>query len=314
MKKSKFTWFQFFIILLFIAGLAGFWFNWATQAPLLDDSQPKIFVIERREKTDAIAQRLYQEGLIKSPSAFKLLLYKEGLKGKIQAGDFHLSPAMSALEITKELTHGTLDYWITLIEGWRSEEIAFRLQLPPASFKEDEGYLFPDTYLIPKEASAQNVIKILKSNFDKKIEPLLPEIEKSGLSLEETIILASIVEREAKHEEDRPIVAGILVKRWQNDWPIQADATVQYALGSEAEWWPKVKKQDLKIDSPYNTYLYPGLPPAPICNPGLSAIKTVIYPKETDYWYYLSDKEGKMYYATTNEEHNRNVQISIGQP
>ncbi len=306
MRKFKDR-FYYFFILLFIAGMAGFWFHWATQAPNPQDSQPQIFVIKKGEKADFIAKRLHQAGLAKSPHAFKLLLYKEGFVGKIQAGDFRLNPSMSALEIAQELTHGTLDRWVTIIEGWRSEEIASSLQLPAYSFKEDEGFLFPDTYLIPKDASAGEVIKILRKNFDQKIKNLLPDIQKSGLELEEVIILASIVEREARYEEDRPIVAGILIKRWQNGWPLQVDATVQYVLGEEGDWWPKVRKVDLKIDSPYNTYSYSGLPPAPICNPGLSAIKAVVYPKQTDYWYYLSDKEGKMHYAETLDKHNQNI-------
>jgi UPF0755 protein len=129
--------------------------------------------------------------------------------------------------------------------------------------------------------------------------------------------LASLVEREARREEDRPIVAGILLKRWQNNWALQADATIQYEAGSKncgiglkgekCDWWEPVKKTDLGIDSPYNTYKYKGLPPTPICNPGLASIKAVIYPKETDYWFYLSDTSGKIHYARTVEEHNENI-------
>lgn len=321
LKKSKILLFYCSIALL-LAGAAGFWFNWATGAkskvdlPVGQAGSQKIFVIQRGERTDSIIKRLHQEGFIKSLLAFKLLLYKEGLKGKIQAGDFRFSSSMSALEIAQELTHGTLDRRVTIIEGWRSEEIAsiFNFHISEKSrkegfsiFKEHEGYLFPDTYLIPQDASAGAVIKILKKNFDQKIESLLSDIQKSDLSLKQIIILASIVEREAKHDQDRPIVAGILVKRWQNGWLLQVDATIQYLIGKEGEWWPKVKKADLKVDSPYNTYLYPGLPPAPICNPSLSTIKAVIYPEQTDYWYYLSDKEGKMRYAKTLEEHNQNI-------
>lgn len=314
LKKSKTRLFYWFFIFLLIAGAAGFWFNWAIgpkskgDLPAGKAEGQKIFVIKKGEKTDLIVKNLYQEGLIKSPLAFKIVLYKEGLIGKIQAGDFRLSPAMSALEVAKELIHGTLDYWVTIIEGWRVEEIASSLQLPASHFKKHEGFLFPDTYLIPREASAGAITEILRENFDERIKPLLPEIEKGDLTLKEVVILASIVERETKYKEDRSIVAGILIKRWQNGWPLQADATVQYAVGKEKDWWPKVKKQDLKIDSFYNTYKYLGLPPTPICNPGLSAIKAVVYSQQTDYWYYLSDKEAKMHYAKTLEEHSQNIQ------
>lgn len=305
LKKSKLLFYCSIFLLLAAAG-GGFWFNWAI-AQKAEGETEKIFVIRKGEKTDSIVKRLYKEGLIKSSSAFKLLLYKEGLIGQIQAGDFRLSPAMTAFEIAQELTHGRLDYWLTVIEGWRSEEIASHPQIAASAFKEHEGFLFPDTYLVPQNASAGAIIKILRKNFDQQIEALLPEFQKSGLTLDQTLILASIVERETKYEEDRSIVAGILIKRWQNDWPLQADATIQYIVGKEGSWWPKVKKTDLKIESLYNTYLYSGLPPAPICNPGLSAIKAVVYPKDTEYWYYLSDKEGKMHYAKTLEEHTQNI-------
>lgn len=134
---------------------------------------------------------------------------------------------------------------------------------------------------------------------------------------EEVLILASIVEREVKFNNDRPIVAGILLKRLEKNWPLQADATVQYAIASAkckgksakcGNWWPKnLTREDLKIKSPYNTYLYPGLPPGPICNPGLAAIEAVLNPVGSEYWFYLSDEEGKMHYAKTAEEHEENI-------
>ena len=133
------------------------------------------------------------------------------------------------------------------------------------------------------------------------------EAQKAGLNKKEVLTLASLIEREAKHNEDRAIVAGILIKRGENDWPLQIDATVQYVLGRERNWWPQVTKRDLNTNSPYNTYKNKGLPPGPICNPGLASIKAVLYPKKTDFWFYLSDKTGKMHYARTNGEHNANI-------
>ena len=176
-----------------------------------------------------------------------------------------------------------------------------------------QGYMFPDTYLIPRFATASAVANIFYRNFEKKFDrSLRNEAEKKGLDVRKVVILASIVEREAKYKKDKPIVAGILLRRLKKDWPLQADATVQYALGyqpKERSWWKEsLTKEDLKIDSPYNTYKKVGLPPTPICNPGLLSIKAVIYPEKTDYWYYLSDKEGKMHYAETFEEHNQNIQ------
>ncbi len=153
------------------------------------------------------------------------------------------------------------------------------------------------------------------------------DIRKTGLTLNEIVILASIVEREAQNDNDRPIVAGILLKRLEIGMALQTDATIQYALATtnclsrealakwdkpssiNCDWWPKnITNQDLKIASPFNTYLNPGLPPAPISNPGLAAIKAVVYPQKTNFLYYLSDKNGQMHYAQTIDEHNQNIQ------
>ena len=148
---------------------------------------------------------------------------------------------------------------------------------------------------------------MLKQNFYTKTLSWQERILKSDLSLEEALILASLVEREAKYDEDRVKVAEILIRRLNNDWPLQVDASVQYLSGSQGNWWPKVTKEDLKIDSPYNTYLYRGLQPTPICNPGLKSLESVLEAGETPYWYYLSDKKSEMHYAETLEEHEENV-------
>ncbi len=320
MKKFKTRLFYSFLILLLLASVGGLWFYGATRPVSSPPAggETAIFVILRGEPTDLIVNRLKQEGFIRSSLAFNLILYRQGLVGKIQAGDFRLSQAMTAWEISQALTHGTLDQWVTVIEGWRSEEIAAKLQLPANEFQPEEGYLFPDTYLIPRDASANAVIDILKSNFNNKIKPLQLDIEKSGLTLKQVIILASLLEREVKHDQDRPLVAGILIKRWRNDWPLQVDATVQYALAndlicrieindwSDFDWWPQVSAADRQIKSAYNTYLDRGLPPGSICNPGLASIKAVVYPEASDYWFYLSDQQGQMHYGRTLEEHNSN--------
>ncbi|MDD1677641.1 MAG: endolytic transglycosylase MltG, partial [Methanomicrobiales archaeon] len=275
----------------------------------------------KSESRGSIAERLERAGLVRSSTAFQILVVKEGLGRKIQAGDFRLSPAMTSLEIAQQLTHGTLDRWVTLVEGWRREEtgqyLASNFQFPNSNFQYEEfldltgdleGKLFPDTYLLPKDVDAKRLVAILTLNFEKKTANLKPE--------KKDLILASIVEREAKFEADRPIVAGILLNRLEHGWPLQADATVQYVVGSKkcevgkvkCEWWPKnLTRDDLEIKSPYNTYLYTGLPAGPICSPGLAAIKAAMSPAETDYLYYLSDSEGKMHYARTLEEHNENI-------
>lgn len=318
-------------ILVLIAAIIGgfFWWRWAVSPASQAPGQSQIFVIHKGESLSLTAQRLKDAGLIKDASAFKILILARGLSGRIQAGDFRVNPSWTADEIAYLLTHGSLDIWLTFPEGWRREEFGRRLAANLDEFSypqfvqltdEFEGFLFPDTYLIPKDASPSSAIKVFTNNFERKYSlELQLAAEKKGLTENQVIILASIVERESRAEKDRPIVAGILFKRWQENWPLQADATVQYALASrnnlttenwqETDWWPqKLTREDLAIDSSYNTYKYKGLPPGPICSPGLASIEAVIYLQETDYWFYLSDKQRGIHYAKTAEEHEENIE------
>lgn len=312
-------------ILLVVFFLA---YYWSSLGPA-GKGEEKIFVISRGESTVSIAQRLEKEGLIKNKWVFLLYLQLSGLANKIQAGSFRLSPNTSLSQIADQLKKGRLDVWLTIIEGWRREEIAERVAEKLGINKKDflmatrgkEGYLFPDSYLIPVNANAEEVATILEKNFQKKWQELQEEVAKVELTQDQIVTLASIVEREVKFDQDRPIVAGILIKRLQAGWPLQVDATIQYVkanincrqLANDCDWWPQVTKADLKIDSPYNTYLYRGLPPTPICNPSLASLKAVINYHPTDYWFYLSDLSGKIHFAKTLEEHQLNIKRYIDQ-
>ena len=292
-----------------------------------NDKTPRVFTVKKGEGLNQIISNLKKAGLVKDEWMFSLLTRSQGLEKRIQAGDFRLNPSMDANAVIQELLHGTLDNWLTIPEGLRTEEIAEKIQVSGfsvtkqdfiASAKNLEGYLFPDTYLIPKTANATDIVTIMTENFKKKLTlKMQDDIRTQGLDTKETVIFASLVEREAKYDEDRPIIAGIFRKRLDEKWPLQVDATVQYIKMSnvkcqmsnmKCEWWTKeITAEDLKIDSPYNTYKYNTLPPGPICNPGLSSIKAVIYPVETDYWFYLSDKKGIMHYGKTMAEHQVNI-------
>jgi UPF0755 protein len=325
LKKFNFL----FISLVLLAVLAAFflWWRWAL-SPFNSQSTEKnqTFIIKKGESLSSVAFRLQQEKLIHSAAALKFLIMKDDLEGKIQAGSFQLKPSLNLLEVADLLVRGTQDIWLTFPEGWRQEEYARRLASNLENFDQEEflnlavdyeGELFPDTYLLPREASAAGVFQLLHKNFQKKFSAdLFGAADKAGLSQKEVLIIASLVEREARHDQDRPIVAGILIKRWKADWPLQIDATLQYALANlrcqslkiDCDWWVTPTVADKKIVSPYNTYLNRGLPPAPICNPGLSSIKAVVYPQDSDYWFYLSDSKGQMHYSRTIEEHNDNIQ------
>ena len=309
----------------------GAWWYWANQPVIISGKvDEEVFVIRRGEGLGSIANRLDHQGLVNSGLAFRIMVQNQGYSQQIQAGDFRLSPSMALSQIVESLTHGTLDIWLTFPEGWRREEFGRRLASNLNNFDYEqfldltqalEGRLFPDTYLVPRDADASQVIRILTDNFENKFDSdLRVAAVRSGLSQEQVLILASMVEREVASDRDRPLVAGILIKRWLNNWKLQVDASVQYALADRLitrvessgydgfGWWPKVRSKDLEIDSPYNTYLKTGLPPGPICSPGLASIKAVIFPQSSDYWFYLSDPSGVTHYSRTNQEHISSVE------
>lgn len=317
---KRFVTFGIVVLVLIIAGI--FWWNISIAPADSTNAKTQSFIIDRGDGVREIAKKLRDRGLIKDQIAFFILVKNLGIEKDIQAGSFKLSPAMSASELAKKLTVGTEDIWITIPEGTRSEQILTYLkeqkiddgnwtvasQIP--IWRKDEGKFFPETYLVPKlwtiDQIRQHLIKTFNQKFD---ENLVAEAKKKNLSQDQVVTLASIVEREAGSSEDMPIVAGILLNRLNDDHALQTDATIHYMLGTaKNDWWPKeVLSEDLKIPNPYNTYLNPGLPPGPIGNPGLTSIKAVLNPQKSTYFYYISDKDGNMHYAVTLEQHNDNV-------
>ncbi len=306
MRRSL-TFFIIFLLLFLI--LRGFWNFQFT--PLSKDTETKSFIIQKGQSISQVADKLQQEKLIRSGWAFKLLVRLKNIDN-IQAGTFKLSSSMSAEEIIKVLRGGPNDAWVTLLEGWRVEEMAEKLDQEFLKYAK-EGYMFPDTYLFPKDYSSRQIAQVMMDNFEKKFTPdLKSKIRTNGLSEQEGVILASIVEREARSDKVRTEVASILLKRFKINMGLNADATIQYALGYQPEeksWWKRhLTKEDLKIDSPFNTYLYRGLPPTPIANPGLSSLQAVANADpNTPYLYYYHDSKGIPHYGKTLEEHNQNV-------
>jgi len=314
MKKTLFL----LIIILSIATFSYLYFKEGTLPVDKNNKTTKIFVIPKGQSLNNIIKDLSKQELIRNRIVFYLIVKKLGIEKKIQAGDYRLSPSMDAYQIAKTLTHGTLDIWVTIIEGLRKEEVAQIIArdfgIPETEFIKaaKEGYLFPDTYLIPKNASLQTIIKIFEDNFYQKVNnDLKKQLEKKGLSLDEALIIASLIEREAKFADDRPLVASVILNRLNEKMKLDIDATIQYALGYQVEektWWKKnLTRQDLEINSPYNTYKFEGLPPTPICNPGLSSIKAIINAPKTDYFFYISDKTGHLHFAKDLTEHNENI-------
>lgn len=321
MKKTRVL---LIIIILLIVGFFVWWNNGISPVNP-EDKSSKTFIIEKGTGIREIANNLKTEEFIKDPVAFFILIKKEGLDGKIQAGTFKLSQGMDAKEIAQALTHGTEDAWVTIPEGMRADEIADTLKekLPNyqtswrTKLRSNEGYLFPDTYLFPKDADIDTIISIMRNNFDKQYGSI--PATNTKLSKNEIVTLASLVEREARHPQDRPLVASVIENRLDIGMALQLDATVQYAISSikcpfnadikPCNWWPKnVSSDDLAINSFYNTYKNPGLPPTPISNPGLASLKAAAEPSRTNYLYYITDRNGINHYAKTLDEQNKNIQ------
>jgi UPF0755 protein len=297
-KNSKILFFGFLFLISFFGLIFTFVLN-EIYSPKSLIPQKKIFSIERGERIFEIAKKLEKEGIIKNRFLFLGYAVLKGKHKKILAGKYELSASMTIPQILEKFTKGEIaKVKITIPEGFTIKDIEKKLKVDLPD--ELEGYLFPDTYYLPIDFKAEDLVKVMRENFNKKIAPYLPEIERQGKSLKDVIILASLVEKEVKTKEDKEIVAGILWKRLKVKMPLQVDATITYITGKKTT---KIPLEDLQIDSPYNTYKYLGLPPAPICNPGLESILAVIYPKETDYWYYLTTPEGKTIFSKTFLEH-----------
>jgi len=323
MRSSKSYSFISRLVIIFVALVICAWGGWLWWRDSIspfnsNDTIPVNFTVNSGDGVKTIAANLAQDNLIRSATGFYILVKILGIERQLQAGDFRLTRSMDAKAIALELTHGILDQWVTTLEGWRSEEVAARvakdLDIPEQELLKlsKEGYMFPDTYLIPRDATAGGIVKMFMDNFNKKVTVQMREDSgKTGLTFEQVMIMASIVEREGRTATDRPVIAGILLKRLKNDWPLQADATLQYALGYqsfEKTWWKKaLTNADMEVRSPFNTYANPGLPPHPISNPGIESIKAVIYAQESPYWYYLHDPAGGVHYAETLDQHNANI-------
>jgi UPF0755 protein len=292
---------------------------WSLQPAQPTEVPAQAFIVPKGQAVKVIGNRLAEAHLIKQPLIFPVVVKWLGLGNKLQAGTFQLSPSWSVARIAQELTKGTTDVWVTIPEGWRREEIAAYLSKQELTeFDESvflaktasmEGKLFPDTYLVPHQITAEGLVAIFTVNFDKKIVQGL-EAELEGKSLQKTLILASILEREAGDPEQMRQVAGVLQNRLDNNIALQVDASLQYIKGfsaSENTWWATPLAADKQLSSPFNTYAHPGLPPAPIANPGVAAVKAALDPADSDYLYYIHDNQGKLHLAKTLAEHNANV-------
>ena len=297
------------------------------------------FIINQGESVGMICIRLEKAGLIPNAELMRTYLVYTGLDRTLQSGQFVLTTSMSPVQIATELLDATpKDAVVTILPGWRIEEIAANVAGSGLSISADafiqaayspsqehltllpidtlgslEGFLFPGTYVLPRESILDDVLTAILSNFSSQIDAtLLDGFERQGFSLLEAVILASIIEKEAVVSEEKPLIASVFFNRLAYGMRLETDPTVQYALGFNQEtqsWWKApLFISDLSIESPYNTYQNFGLPPGPICNPDLGSLRAVAFPAETPYFYFRAacDDSGRHHFAITFEEHLNN--------
>lgn len=300
------------------------------------DSDKRISVtIPSGSSTAAIAQLLEDEGVIRSPLAFKALVKKQDLAGKLQAGTFVLQPSMTSQEVAEALTQGkTSEMSVTIPEGYTVKDIdalladkglikvgefidcandcdfaTFDFLAPRGNQAKRggkvEGYLYPDTYFVSAEEFVPKffIERLLGVFRQRVVEDLADDIKATGRSLHEIIIMASIIEEETRGDSERAIVSGILWKRFDEGIGLYVDASNRYILNKPTA---TITAADLDMDSPYNLRRYRGLPPGPIANPSLSSMKAALHPETSPYYYYLHGSDGRIRYAITNDEHNMN--------
>lgn len=296
------------------------------------DKTTIVFAIKKGDSLEIISENLNSKELIKSGDFFKLYVTFLGISKKLQAGTYAISPSMNIDDIAGVFFRGeAIAKNLKIIEGWDLKDIfenvsreglyakdsilkalysaevqqfisGFKYLGEDAKKTDYEGYFFPDTYKITLDTTAEDFVKNIFANFDKKLTPdLRKEIERQKKSVEEIIIMASIIEKEVKNFNDKKIVSGILWKRIKIGMPLQVDSTLLY--NNDIVDGNRVLISDTKVASPYNTYLNKGLTPGPICNPGIESIKAAIYPTNTNYLYYLSASGGTTIFSETFDQH-----------
>ena len=304
----------FIFIFLFLAGIFSY-FSMQFLPSHFGRSAKESFIVTKDLSEKDLAILLEKKGFIRSQQSFEWALKNKSLQGKIQPGGYYLSKGMSVFEIAETLALHPAQKWVTLPEGLRKEEIAETLNkelgwddLQVQLFLDNskEGYLFPETYLLDIDWTGKDIAERLSGQFDKEFE-LITEGYDNRLSLEEAVILSSLVQREARSAKEMPLIAGIIFNRLDIGMKLDIDSSLQYQAGSPEDWWPKISSADKSAESPYNTYLNKGLPLASICNPGREALQAALFPEKNSYFYYLHDAEGNIHCAKTYEEHLANV-------
>jgi len=322
-KRSIFFGFALFILIGVFISTAVFY---CLTHPLNEQGRDQVFYVRQGATLREVAGQLEREGIISSKGL--LLLWSRAMDSgtRIKAGEYRLSSAMTPLEILDVLTKGhVITHSVTIPEGFTVRQIAEELDRKGLADKDQfvalamdpylparyglsspslEGYLYPDTYRFSRDQSAQSIIDVMVKRFFERIGPLRPDIEASGMDLEQVVTIASVIEKETGKGEERPVIASVFLNRLKKGMRLESDPTVIYGI---ADFNGNLTRQDLKQKGPYNTYRIRGLPPGPIASPGLAAIEAVLFPAQTDYLFFVSKNDGTHHFSRTLAEHNRAV-------
>lgn len=326
------------IFLLIASAIIGMvYLNGKIMQPTGFKGQAKVVEVKQGQGAKEIAQNLYREGIVSNDIYFLIYLWEIGQSNKLKAGKYNIGPSMSIKDIAGMMISGNVlknEIQITIPEGFNLSEIENRLVENKVVLKDAlrnydymaagiqgkydfldqdckvtecslEGYLFPDTYRFSSDrlpADTGDVVGKFLENFNKKTKDLRDQAKEKNIEFKDMVIMASIIEKEVQTPDDMKMVSGVLWKRMSIGMPLQVDASIVYLTGKKTG---EITLSDLRIESPYNTYLHKGLPPAPIANPGLNAIDAALNPIKNDYLYYLSKPTGETVFSRTLEEHNK---------
>jgi UPF0755 protein len=319
------------VFLMFIAAIGGWLIHARLTAPYRGFQDPEVFVeVPQGTPERDIARLLAEAGVVPDAWTFRLAARLSNADRRLQAGEYRFADAASPFIIASRLSRGDVyRRGVTFPEGLTFREMAgiyerqglgtaadfekaasdpaLAVSIDPGA-RTLEGYLFPSTYVVPRNASADFLVKTMFTQFTRVLDPRLrDEAGQQQMSVRELVTLASLVEKETAKAEERPMVAAVYRNRLLQRMPLQCDPTVIYALMLAGRWNGNITKDDLQIDSPYNTYRYPGLPPGPIASPGKGSLEAVVRPADVPYLYFVSRNDGTHVFASTLDEHNRNV-------
>jgi UPF0755 protein len=317
---------------LVVGAVVAYVFYARLNRPFRGYNQPEVFVeIPAGSGSRTIGERLIAAGIVRDDLTYRMALWRSGQARRLQAGEYRFDREMTPLEVIDKIARGDVVLLqLTFREGLTIEEMAQIFESngfgPAASFvaaaregalvhgvdpqaRDLEGYLFPDTYALPRGSDAARVVRAMVARFH---DVLTPEVRQAaaarGLSVRQLVTLASLVEKETARPEERPLVAAVYSNRLKVGMGLQCDPTVIYALQRAGRYTGNLRRDDLMFDSPYNTYRYPGLPPGPIAAPGKGSIEAAAAPANVDFLYFVSRNDGSHEFARTLDEHNRNVQ------